>query len=129
MNWRPYVVGAVLVASLAVGVAGAIALVNARRMVAAADRDARASQPRAPAKAPVATVIEKGDAARLPADRVLLPAADAAECRGMVVCGHCQWGVGELCHRSVLWDEAKRHIVFLLPNEKLAELQEKLTPK
>ena len=129
MNWRPYVVGAVLVASLAVGVAGAVALVNARKMVAAAARDARASQPPAPAKAPVATVIGKADAARLPADRVLLPAADAAECRGVVVCGHCQWGVGELCHRSVLWDEAKRHLVFLLPTDKLAELQEKLTPK
>jgi hypothetical protein len=129
MSWRPYVVGAVLVASLAVGVAGAVALVNARKMVAAAARDARASRPAAPAEAAVASGIGKVDAARLPADRVLLPAADAAECRGLVVCGHCQWGAGELCQRDVLWDETKRHLVFLLPNEKLTELQEKLTPK
>jgi hypothetical protein len=130
MNRRTYVVvGAVVVASLTVGVAGAVALVEARRMVAAAASDAKASDSAAPAKAPVATVIGKADAARLPADRVLLPAADAAECRGVVVCGHCVWGVGEVCHKGVLWDEAKRHVVFLLPNEKLAELQEKLTPK
>jgi len=129
MNWRSYVVGAVVVAALGVGVAGGVALVNARRMVAAGASDADACEPAAPAKDSVATALGKADAARLPANRVLLPAADAAECWGMVVCGHCKWGVGELCHRAVLWDEAKRHVVFLLPNEKLAELQEGLTPK
>jgi hypothetical protein len=129
MSGRSFVVGAVLAASLTVGVAGTIALVKSRSLAAAAGGGAKASAPPAPAKAPVVTVVGKADADRLPADRVLLPAADSAECGGVVVCSHCQWGVGEVCHKDVLWNEAKHHVVFLLPNEKLAELQEKLTPK
>jgi hypothetical protein len=121
--------GALVVSSLALGVAGAVALVNARRMVAAAACDAQACEEAAPAKDSVAPVLGKAEAARLRADRVLLPAADAVEHTGQVVCGHCKWGVGEVCHRSVLWDEATGHLVVLLPNDKLAELQEKLTPK
>jgi hypothetical protein len=82
-----------------------------------------------PPKVPVANVLKADDRARLPADRVLLPAADAAECRGLVVSGHTMWGTEELCEKSVLWDESMRHLVVLLPNEKLTALQEKLTPK
>jgi hypothetical protein len=66
--------------------------------------------------------------ARLPGDRVLLPAAEAAECSGRVVSGETMWGVSGLREKSVLWEEEQRHLVILLPNEKLAELQGKLTP-
>jgi hypothetical protein len=62
-------------------------------------------------------------------DRVLLPAANAAECRGLVASGHTMWGTEDLREKSVLWDESKRHLVVLMPNEKLGELQAKLTPK
>ena len=68
------------------------------------------------------------DQARLPADRVLLPAADEAECRGVLVSGASLWGAAGLTEKSVLWDEAERHLVVLLPNEKLTLLQKKLTP-
>ena len=68
------------------------------------------------------------DEARLPEDRVLLPAADEAECRGVLVSGESKWGVAGLTEKSVLWDEATRHLVVLLPNEKLTTLQERLTP-
>ena len=68
------------------------------------------------------------DRARLPDDRVLLPAADEAECRGLLVSGNSLWGTAGLAEKSVLWDDANRHLVVLLPNEKLSLLQEKLTP-
>ena len=68
------------------------------------------------------------DEARLPEDRVLLPAADEAECRGVLVSGDGKWGVAALPEKSVLWDEAQRHLVVLLPNDKLTTLQERLTP-
>ena len=124
MKRHPYVWAILLcVVSLAAGAGGAVAFLTARqRTVPSPDHVP-------PPRAPVVTVLGQADAARLPADRVLLPAAGSAECRGVLVCGHCKWGVGDLCHQSVLWDEAKKHIVYLLPNEKLRELQEKLTPK
>jgi hypothetical protein len=81
-----------------------------------------------PPKVPVASVVGADDKARLPGDRVLLPAADVAECCGVVVSGESMWGISGLREKSVLWDEEKRHLVVLLPNEKLAELQERLTP-
>jgi hypothetical protein len=68
------------------------------------------------------------DQARLPEDRVLLPAADAAECRGLLVSGAILWGAAGLAEKSVLWDEANRHLVVLLPNEKRTQLQKHLTP-
>jgi hypothetical protein len=77
----------------------------------------------------MANALGADDKARLPGDRVLLPAADAAECRGVVVSGQSMWAGSQLCEKSLLWDEGKRHLVVLLPNKKLAELQEKLTPK
>jgi len=81
-----------------------------------------------PPEIPVANALGGDDRARLPADRVSLPAADVAECRGVLVSGHSTWGVSGLTEKSVLWDEAKRHLVVLLPDEKLTELQKKLTP-
>jgi hypothetical protein len=77
---------------------------------------------------PRANALGPDDRARLPADRQLLPAADEAECRGLVVSGHSQWGLSGLTEKSVLWDEAQRHLVVLLPNEQLTTLQQKLTP-
>jgi hypothetical protein len=68
------------------------------------------------------------DRARLPGDRVLLPAAEEAECRGVLVSGDGKWGVASLPEKSVLWDEDQRHLVVLLPNDKLTTLQERLTP-
>ena len=73
-------------------------------------------------------VLASAEVARLPPDRALLPAADAAECRGVLVAGHAKWGVGEPDTKNMLWDEGSRHVVVLLPNEKLTELQKKLTP-
>jgi hypothetical protein len=78
--------------------------------------------------APMAKALGGEDKARLPGDRVLLPAAVEAECRGRVVSGESLWGVSELREKSVLWEEGQRHLVVLLPNERLAELQGKLTP-
>jgi hypothetical protein len=72
--------------------------------------------------------LAAADQVRLPEDRVLLPAADEAECRGVLVSGDSTWGAAGLAEKSVLWDEAKRHLVVLLPNEKLTTLQAKLTP-
>ena len=74
-------------------------------------------------------VLAPADVARLPADRELFPATDSAECRGVLVSGHAKWGVGEPDQKNMLWDEGSRHLVVLLPNDKLTELQEKLTPK
>ena len=79
--------------------------------------------------APMAKALGGDDKARLPGDRVLLPAAETAECRGLVVSGESMWGVSGLREKSVLWEQGQRHLVVLLPNEKLAELQGKLTPK
>jgi hypothetical protein len=76
----------------------------------------------------MAKALGGDDKARLPGDRVLLPAAEAAECRGRVVSGENLWGVSELREKSVLWEEGQRHLVVLLPNERLTELQGKLTP-
>jgi hypothetical protein len=78
---------------------------------------------------PPANALAHEDQARLPTDRVLLPAAAAAECRGLVVSAESRWGAKGLREKSVLWDEAKRHLVVLLPNEKRARLQEQLSPK
>jgi hypothetical protein len=125
MQRQPYVLVALLcVASLAAGAGGtAAALLAARR------QPARPRAAATPGKAPVVTVLGKAEAARLPAGRVVLPEAEAAEFRGSVVCGHCEWAVGELCHKNVLWDRAKRHLLVLLPNDQLDDLQETLTPK
>ena len=78
--------------------------------------------------APMTKALGGDNKARLPGDRVLLPAAEAAECSGRVVSGETMWGVSGLREKSVLWEEEQRHLVILLPNEKLAELQGKLTP-
>ena len=81
------------------------------------------------ADAPAARALGGDDKARLPGDRVLLTAAEAAECCGLVVSGEDMWGVSRLRGKSVLWEKGQRHLVVLLPNERLTELQGKLTPK
>jgi len=129
MSRHPYLVVILLcVASVAAG-AGGTATFLALRKKPAADPPTAPAQPKATAEKPAAALAGATDPARLPADRVLLPAAAAAECRGKVVCGHCEWQFGTVCRKDVLWDAENRHLVVLLPNEKLAELQEKLTPK
>jgi hypothetical protein len=72
--------------------------------------------------------LAAADRARLPGDRVLLPAADTAECRGLLVSGGTVWGAAGLAEKSVLWDEANRHLVVLLPNEQRTQLQKRLSP-
>ena len=87
------------------------------------------SRPDQPApEAPMEHALAPEDQARLPEDRALLPAAGETECRGVLVSGESLWGAPGLAEKTVLWDEAKRHLVVLLPNEKLTQLQEKLTP-
>ena len=88
------------------------------------------SSPRHPEpEPPPKNALAAEDQARLPSDRVLLPAADEAECRGLLVSGESLWGVSALSEKSVLWDEVKHYLIVVMPNEKRAELQEKLTPK
>ncbi len=127
MSRRPYVVVALLcVASLAAGAGGTAAFLASRKKPAG---EPMASAAKVSPTETSAAVLGAADPARLPADRVLLPSGDAAECRGKLVCGHCEWQAGSVCQKGVLWDAEKRHLVVLLPNEKLAELQERLTPK
>jgi len=128
MKRRLYIFGVLLgVGSL---VAGTVVYFTVRPMDGTSNPDhpGHASQFLS-AEAPMANALGADDKARLPGDRVLLPAADAAECRGVVVSGQSMWAGSQLCEKSLLWDEGKRHLVVLLPNKKLAELQEKLTPK
>jgi hypothetical protein len=121
MKRRPTVV----VTLLAVGLlgAGVVVYFAVRPPVQGTSRPDRTAP-----EAPPANTLAAEDQAGLPADRVLLPAADAAECRGLLISGESLWGAKGLREKSVLWDEAERHLVVLLPNEKRAELQEKLTP-
>jgi hypothetical protein len=127
MNRRPYPVVILLcVASLAAGAGGTAAFLGSRKKPAS---EPRAENIPAPPIAAAAVVVGVADPARLPSDRVLLPSADTSVVGGKVVCGHCEWQVGSVCKKGVLWDAEKRHLVMLLPNEKLSELQEKLTPK
>jgi hypothetical protein len=128
MNSRPYVLVAFLGTALLVG--GAVVYFTFRpgREISNPGRPDPAAQNASP-EASVADALGPDVRARLPADRVLLAPDDAAECRGLVVSGESSWGVKELGEKSVLWDEGKRHLVVLLPNEKLSALQEKLTPK
>ncbi|MEO5722141.1 MAG: hypothetical protein ABIR71_11805 [Chthoniobacterales bacterium] len=58
----------------------------------------------------------------------LLPSSENMEVTGSAMCGWCTWGVGEAPDNIVLQTATEPGIVFLLPNEKLSEL-EKLTHK
>ena len=126
MNRNPFLVVILLcVASVAAGAGGTAVFLAYRKKPAV---EPTVPVAKAPAAVPAATVPAATNPSRLPADRVLLPAADAAEFRGKAVCGHCEWQVGSVCQKDVLWDAEKHHLVVLLPNEKLTELQKKLTP-
>ena len=54
-------------------------------------------------------------AAKLPAGTLALAPADAAEVRGVVVCGNCSWGIGDVCN-TMVWDKAGHHVVALDAN-------------
>ena len=126
---RPYLIVILLcVASLAAGVGGTAALLASRKRTED-HSNAIASNKAIVENIPEAVVHGTAEPARLPSDRVLLPSADAAEVRGKPVSGHSEWRFGNEGKKDVLWDAEKRHLVSLLPNEKLAELQGKLTPK
>ena len=68
----------------------------------------------------------KNKVPRLPQNGVLLAAADEAEVKGMAMCGFCYWREGGSWCNTVLQTAQEPGIVFLLPNEKRAEI-EKLT--
>ena len=127
MKRHPYVVGLLLgVGSL---VAGTVVYFIVRPMYGTSNPDHPGPVAEFPfPDAPMAKALGRDDKARLPGDRVLLPAAETAECRGLVVSGESMWGVSGLREKSVLWEQGQRHLVVLLPNERLAELQGKLTP-
>lgn len=115
MDKRPYVIAAVIsVASLAVA-AGAV--VSGRKQVAAASGKEETASCGMP--------LGKALASKLPEGTMLLPPAENAEFKGSAVCGKCKWGIGEFCN-TMLWDKEGHHVVALLPNERLTELQ-KLT--
>jgi hypothetical protein len=60
----------------------------------------------------------------LPQFGKLLPSSDNAEIEGMAYCGYCYWGVGEAPDNIVLKMDDAPGIVFLLPNEKVAEIEQ-----
>ncbi len=62
----------------------------------------------------------------LPQRGALLAAADDAEVTGSAMCGFCYWREGGNWCNTVLQTPEEPGIVFLLPNEKRAEI-EKLT--
>jgi hypothetical protein len=62
----------------------------------------------------------------LPQWGALLPAGDNVEVSGSAMCGYCTWEAGEPPDNIVLQMSTEPGIVFVLPNEKRAEI-EKLT--
>lgn len=64
----------------------------------------------------------------LPQWGALLPAGENVQVAGSAMCGWCTWGVGEAPDNIVLQMSEEPGIVFVLPNEQLAEI-EKLTNK
>lgn len=59
----------------------------------------------------------------LPQWGTLLPAGEDVEVSGSAMCGWCTWGVGEKPDNTVLQTATEPGIVFVLPNEKLAEIE------
>lgn len=115
MDKRPYIIAAVVsVASVAVA---ATAVVSSRKQVTAATGKEELASCGMP--------LGKGLATKLPEGTTLLAPAESVEFTGSAVCGKCKWGIGEFCN-TMLWDKDKHHVVALLPNERLTELQ-KLT--
>lgn len=62
----------------------------------------------------------------LPQWGTLLPAGENVEVSGSAMCGYCTWKAGEPPDNIVLQTSTEPGIVFVLPNEKRAEI-EKLT--
>jgi hypothetical protein len=112
MDRRLAIAIVVFVAGIAIG---AGALITSRRHGAANTADV----------ASCGMPLGKTAASRLPAGTVLLPANDHAELTGKATCGYCTWNIGDDCN-TMLWDREGKHVVAVLPNAQLAELQ-KLT--
>jgi hypothetical protein len=80
---------------------------------------------------PVPAAVAAADARQvppLPQWGALLPAGDNVEVSGSAMCGYCTWKAGEPPDNTVLQMSVEPGIVFLLPNEKRAEI-EKLTDR
>ncbi len=88
----------------------------------------RARTEKRSAQKTAATVPAKRNLPPLPQWGTLLPAGENVEVTGSAMCGYCTWGVGTPPDNVVLQMAAEPGIMFLLPNEKLAEM-EKLTNK
>ncbi len=74
--------------------------------------------------APVAaTSADTRNVPPLPQWGALLPAGDDVEVSGSAMCGWCAWGVGEKPDNIVLQMSTEPGIVFVLPNEKRAEIE------
>ena len=59
----------------------------------------------------------------LPPWGALLPAGDNVEVSGSAMCGYCTWKAGEPPDNIVLQTSTEPGIVFVLPNEKRAEIE------
>ncbi len=53
----------------------------------------------------------------------LLPVGDNEEVSGSAMCGYCTWKVGEAPDNIVLQTSTEPGVVFVLPNEKRAEIE------
>lgn len=100
----------------------AIAMITVVVAGVAFDR-ARASRQPAPvaAASPAARKVPP-----LPQWGALLPSGENVEVSGSAMCGYCTWKAGEPPDNIVLQTSTEPGIVFVLPNEKRAEI-EKLT--
>lgn len=77
-------------------------------------------------KRPAAVPITSADTRKvppLPQWGALLPAGDNVEISGSAMCGYCTWKVGEAPDNIVLQTSTEPGIVFVLPNEKRAEIE------
>ena len=52
-----------------------------------------------------------------------MPAGDNVEVSGSAMCGYCTWKAGEAPDNIVLQTATEPGIVFVLPNEKRAEIE------
>lgn len=72
--------------------------------------------------APVAAAPER-QVPPLPQWGALLPAGEDVEVSGSAMCGYCAWKAGEAPDNIVLQMSTEPGIVFLMPNEKRAEIE------
>ena len=74
--------------------------------------------------APVATAsADTRKVPPLPQWGALLPVGDNVEVSGSAMCGYCTWKAGEPPDNIVLQTSTEPGIVFVLPNEKRAEIE------